>query len=55
MQACAELFLSERHADAILERGLMPMISYRNRNWVRLANFRSLAEPAQALAGAWAE
>lgn len=54
MQACAELYLSERHADAILARGLMPVLSYRNRNQVRLANFRAIAEPAQALAGAWA-
>lgn len=54
MMPCAEAFLSERAATAILDRGLMPMMSYRNRNAVRLLRFQSIAEPLQALAGSWA-
>jgi type VI secretion system protein ImpC len=54
MQACAELFLSERAGDALLERGLMPLMSFRNRNAVRVLRVQSMAEPAKALAGRWA-
>ena len=54
MMACAEIFLTEHSAEAILERGLMPLISYRNRNAVRLMRFQSIAEPLKALAGPWA-
>ncbi|MCC6535894.1 MAG: type VI secretion system contractile sheath large subunit [Burkholderiales bacterium] len=55
MQACAEVFLTERAAEAILERGPMPLASYRNRNAARLLRFQSLALPAKALAGPWAD
>ncbi len=54
MMACAEVFLTERAAEAMLDRGLMPLISYRNRNAVRLMRFQSIAEPCKALAGPWA-
>ena len=54
MMACAEVFLTERAASAVLDRGLMPLISYRNRNAVRLMRFQSIAEPGKALAGPWA-
>lgn len=53
MQACAEAYLSERAADVILQRGLMPLLSFRNRNAVRLLRSQSIAIPPQALAGAW--
>ncbi|SFV04714.1 type VI secretion system contractile sheath domain-containing protein [Pseudoduganella namucuonensis] len=53
MQACAEAYLSERAGDAILRRGLMPLLSFRNRNAVRLLRSQSIATPPQALAGAW--
>ncbi len=54
MMACAEEFLTERAASAMLDRGLMPMMSYRNRDAVRLMRFQSIAEPLTALAGSWA-
>jgi len=54
MQACAEVFLSERAGTAILERGIMPLMSYRNRNAARLLRMQSLAQPARPLAGPWA-
>ena len=54
MMACAEVFFTERAAEAMLDRGLMPLISYHNRNVVRLMRFQSIAEPGKALAGPWA-
>ena len=54
MQACAEVYLSERAGEALLEQGLMPFMSFRNRNGVRLLRMQSLARPLQALAGQWA-
>ena len=53
LQACAEVFLPERAADAILQRGLMPLISFKNRNMVRLVRFQSIADPPAPLSGPW--
>jgi type VI secretion system protein ImpC len=53
MQACAETLLSERAADAILRLGLMPMLSFGNRDAVHLARSQSLAAPPQPLSGPW--
>jgi len=52
--ACAEEYLTERAAEAMLNRGLMPLMSYRNRNAVRLMRFQSIAEPLKTLSGPWA-
>lgn len=49
----AEICLAERAAAAILDRGLMPMLSYRDRNVVRLARFQSLCDPPAGLSGPW--
>lgn len=53
MQACAEAYLTERAGQAMLERGLMPLLSYRNRNAVRVLRLQSIADPAQPLSGPW--
>ncbi|NJN47159.1 MAG: hypothetical protein HC808_12520 [Candidatus Competibacteraceae bacterium] len=53
MQPCAEVLLGERAAQAILEQGVMPLMSYRNRGSVRVLRFQSLADPATTLAGSW--
>jgi type VI secretion system protein ImpC len=55
LQACAEVYLSERAATAILERGIMPLLSFKGRNLVRLARFQSIASPSTALMGSWRE
>jgi type VI secretion system protein ImpC len=52
---CAELVLTERGAEAILDKGLMPLLSFRNQDTVRLARFQSLAHPPLPLAGRWSE
>lgn len=53
MQACAEWYLPETTAEAILERGIMTLSSYRNRNSARLLRFQSVAAPLAGLAGIW--
>lgn len=53
MMPCAELLLPERSAEAILERGIMPIVSFRNRDMARLLRFQSIAQPLAALAGPW--
>lgn len=53
MTPCAEAWLSERTAERILDEGLMPLLSIRGSNAVRLARFQSLAAPAAPLAGRW--
>lgn len=50
---CAETLLSERSGEAMLQRGLMPLLSYRNSNAVRVLRIQSVAEPLTALAGPW--
>src|SRR6185295_11922299 len=51
---CGEVLLWERTADAILAQGLMPALSFKDRNAVRIARFQSLADPPAPLAGPWA-
>jgi type VI secretion system protein ImpC len=51
LQPCAEVLLSERAGEAILSRGLMPLLSYKNRNAVRVMRFQSVAEPSRPLSG----
>ena len=50
----AEWLISEPAGEAVLARGVMPLMSYRNRDAVRLLRWQSIAEPAQALQGPWA-
>lgn len=52
-QPCAEVALGESAGEALLARGPMAVLSYRNRNAARLLRWQSIAEPAQALRGAW--
>lgn len=51
LQACAETYLSERAVLALLEAGLMPLLSHKNRHAVTVMRFQSIAEPTSALAG----
>jgi hypothetical protein len=39
---------------AMLEQGLMPLVSYRNQNTAVLGRFQSIGDPLRSLAGAWA-
>ena len=53
LQPCAEVCLSDKAMEKILDQGIMPFISHRSRNIARLARFQSVAEPLKALAGPW--
>lgn len=50
-QPVAELLLGEAAGQALLARGLMPLLSHRQRNAARLMRWQSVALPAQALQG----
>jgi len=54
MLPCAEAYLTETAAEAILAHGIMPLLSMKNQNAVRLYRFQSLASRPTALTGAWA-
>ena len=51
LQACAESYLGEQGGQALLDAGLMPVLSHRHRNAVTVMRMQSVAEPAAALAG----
>jgi type VI secretion system protein ImpC len=53
VKPCAEVVLTDRVAETILEKGLMPLLSFRNQDKVRLARFQSIADPLTHLAGRW--
>ncbi len=50
---CAETLLSDDAAQKILERGLIPLVSLRGRDVIRIPKFQSIASPARALGGPW--
>jgi len=50
-QPVAEHLMSEEAGQALLDRGLMPLMSYRNRPAARLLRWQSVASPPQALQG----
>lgn len=51
---CAEALLTVQAAEVILGRGVMPLLSFKDQDRVRLARFQSLAEPPASLRGRWA-
>jgi type VI secretion system protein ImpC len=53
LQPCAEALLTDEAVERILEKGLMPLVSSKGRDLVRLARFQSIAQPPHALAGPW--
>ena len=42
--ACTELYLTERVAESIMDKGIIPLVSYRDRNAVRVPRMHSVAE-----------
>ncbi len=51
MQPCAECWLTEQGWQAALARGVIPIVSVRGRNAVRLVRVQSIADPSRPLAG----
>jgi type VI secretion system protein ImpC len=54
LKPCAETLLSEAEAEAILSRGLMPIVSHRNHGSARVARLQAVADPPTPLRGPWA-
>ena len=50
---CAEVLLTEEAVERILDEGLIPLVSYKGRNVVRVWRFQSIAEPLRPLKGRW--
>jgi type VI secretion system protein ImpC len=50
---CAEVLLTEDAVEHLLEAGLIPLVSFRDRDTVRVMRFQSIAEPLRGLAGRW--
>jgi len=54
LKPCAEVLLTEQAVEHLLRGGLMPLISIKGTDRVKLALFQSIAQPPKALAGRWA-
>jgi type VI secretion system protein ImpC len=52
---CAEVLLTEDAAEQVLEKGLIPLVSFKDRDLARVLRLQSIADPPQALAGRWAK
>jgi type VI secretion system protein ImpC len=52
-QPCGEVLLTQNACERIMEHGLMPLVSYKNTDHVKLARFQSIADPVGALKGKW--
>ncbi len=50
---CAEAWLTDEAAERILDAGVMPFASRKDRDSVQLVRFQSVADPLRALNGAW--
>lgn len=48
---CSEVLLSDKAVNALLKKGLMPLVSYKNTDKVKLAQFQSIA--GTVLKGRW--
>ncbi len=53
IKPCAEALLTIRAAETILEKGIMPLLSFQGSDRIRLARFESLADPPTPLSGRW--
>jgi type VI secretion system protein ImpC len=53
MHPCAEILLHDRAAQAIQDKGIMPLLSYRDRNAVRLFRLHPVVAPLTTMPGPW--
>jgi type VI secretion system protein ImpC len=53
LKPCGEALLGEQAVEAILDRGLMPFISMKGSDSIRLVRFQSLATSRAELSGRW--
>jgi len=50
---CAEVLLTEDAVEGILEAGIIPLVSFKGRDSVRIGRFQSIARPQGGLSGRW--
>ncbi|HMQ03526.1 MAG TPA: type VI secretion system contractile sheath large subunit [Pyrinomonadaceae bacterium] len=50
---CSEVQLSQNAADVLAEQGIMPLVSFKNADQIRLVRFRSVCRSEPSLAGRW--
>jgi len=50
---CAEIAMTHEACDVLIEQGLMPVISFKDTDRVKLGGFQSIAFPAKDLNGRW--
>jgi type VI secretion system protein ImpC len=52
-QSCAEVQLSQNAAEELMEYGIMPIVSFKNMDRIRLGRFQSISNPVRILKGRW--
>jgi type VI secretion system protein ImpC len=52
-QPCSEVLMTQNAAELLMEYGLMPLVSYKNTDRVKLARVQSIADPVTGLKGRW--
>jgi type VI secretion system protein ImpC len=52
-QPCAEVQLSQNAAEKLAEYGVMPIVSFKNMDQIRLIRFQSISDSAPSLKGRW--
>jgi type VI secretion system protein ImpC len=52
-QPCGEALLTQSSCERLMEYGMMPFVSYKNTDKVKLARFQSIREPISAIGGRW--
>ncbi|MBX7061682.1 MAG: type VI secretion system contractile sheath large subunit [Pyrinomonadaceae bacterium] len=50
---CAEVQMTDVACDKLMDHGLMPLVTYKNTDHVKLARFQSITEPVTKLKGPW--
>lgn len=52
-QPCAEITMTDVGVNKLMDFGLMPLVSYRGTDRVKLARFQSITDPVQGLKARW--
>ena len=50
---CAETYLTDKAQDILLDRGLIPLLSIKGRDAIRIGRYQSIRQPPAPLAGRW--
>lgn len=53
IKPCAEVVFTQNAVEIIMDKGIMPLLSFKNQDLIKLPRLQSLAEPPTQLAGQW--